>query len=99
MKTNLIKPKCLAALGSLALFAALPSFAQSDVTPSTPSRSSSGTEMQQSPSLSDRSMINEPAGASNETNWSWLGLLGLAGLFGLKRHHDVKDESYRAART
>jgi len=43
--------------------------------------------------------MNESAGAENEgTNWSWLGLLGLGGLFGLKRRHDAHDHDYRTAR-
>lgn len=44
--------------------------------------------------------INEPSGADNSAgNWSWIGLFGLLGLFGLKRHHEVRDETYRPVKT
>lgn len=48
--------------------------------------------------MNDRQVINEPSGADTDKNWSWVGLIGLAGLFGLKRRHEVRDETYRPAR-
>lgn len=40
----------------------------------------------------------ESAGADrNGINWTWLGLLGLVGLFGLKRRNEVRDDNYRTA--
>ena len=62
-----------------------------------PSSQPSVTRMNQD--QSPGTVINEPAGADNDTNnWGWVGLLGLAGLFGLKRtHHDV-DENRRTVR-
>ena len=95
MKTT-HKLKCLAAASSFALLASTyPAFSQNTVNnnPSQPA----GAEMRQ-PTMDEGAVINEPAGADNARNWSWIGLLGLAGLFGLKRHHDVKDEHYRTAR-
>lgn len=95
MKT---KMKCLAVASSLALLAsASPAFAQNTVD-TTPSESAAEPQMRQS-FPSDGAIMDEPAGADNTRNWSWIGLLGLAGLFGLKRHNDVRDENYRTART
>lgn len=45
-------------------------------------------------------VMNEPAGADNDNrNWGWVGLIGLTGLLGLKRHREVEDTHYRSART
>ncbi len=91
------KIKRLAVASSFALLvSAAPAFAQNTID-TDPSRSASEAQLRQS-SPSDGAIMNEPSGADNTKNWSWIGLFGLAGLFGLKRHNDVRDENYRTAR-
>jgi hypothetical protein len=109
MKTNTTNLKRIAAISSFAFFAATcPLAAQtgesSGASQSTEQQSQgirsgeSGVQMDRSDESSGI-RIDEPAGATTDAkNWSWIGLLGLAGLFGLKRHHDVRDETHRTAR-
>jgi MYXO-CTERM domain-containing protein len=55
------------------------------------------------PALAHAQELREPARAENQSadiNFGWIGLLGLAGLFGLRRRereHDAVRDSDRAA--
>jgi hypothetical protein len=97
MKINTTNLKRMSVIGSLALFTSTgPLFAQQTRT----SDSQSSGQQSQSRSM-DGVVMNEPAGADNnqERNWGWIGLLGLAGLFGLKQHHENYSDKSRTVRT
>jgi hypothetical protein len=106
MKTNKKYFKRLAAISSVALLAvASPVFAQTSGAPDASqqgrdaqSQRSSGPPANQSDQYTGIEM-DEPAGAElGQNNWGWVGLFGLAGLFGLKRHRDTYDRDQRTAR-
>ena len=56
------------------------------------------TYAQANPSTDGQSMVTEVDRDNDNGNWGWLGLLGLAGLFGLKRNDREKERDHLRTR-